>query len=57
MFGRPKNWLMLDGLRVRGMSEVVIHVSLSLISMLVVAVTAVRTSVPHLVRCIKRFVE
>jgi len=57
MFGRAKNWLMLDGLRVRGLSEVVIHVSLSLISMLVVAVTAVRTSVPHLVRCIKRFVE
>jgi transposase len=57
MFGRAKNWLMLDGLRVRGMSEVVIHVSLSLISMLAVAVTAVRIGVPRLVRCIKRFVE
>jgi transposase len=57
MFGRAKNWLMLDGLRVRGLAEVVIHVSLSLISMLAVAVTAVRLGTPRLVRCIKRFVE
>jgi transposase len=57
LFGRAKNWLMLDGLRVRGLTEVVIHVSLSLISMLAVAVTAVRIGVPRLVRCIKRFVE
>jgi hypothetical protein len=57
MFGRAKNWLMLDCLRVRGLTEVAIHVSLSLISMLVVAVTAVRVGVPRLVRCIKRFVE
>ena len=57
LFGRAKNWLMLDGLRVRGLAEVVIHVSLSLISMLAVAVTAVRLGTPRLVRCIKRFVE
>ena len=57
LFGRAKNWLMLDDLKVRGLAEVVIHVSLSLISMLAVAVTAVRTGVPRLVRCIKRFVE
>ena len=57
MFGRAKNWLMLDGLRVRGLMEVVIHVSLSMISMLAVAVTAVRLGKPRLVRCIKRFVE
>ena len=57
MFGRAKNWLMLDGLRVRGLTEVVIHVSLSMISMLAVAVTAVRLGTPRLVRCIKRFVE
>jgi transposase len=57
LFGRAKNWLMLDGLRVRGLEEVVIHVSLSLISMLAVAVTAVRLGAPRLVRCIKRFVE
>jgi hypothetical protein len=31
LFGRVKNWLMLDGLRVRGLAEVCIHVSLSLI--------------------------
>jgi transposase len=57
LFGRAKNWLMLDSLRVRGLTEVVIHVSLSLISMLAVAVTAVRLGTPRLVRCIKRFVE
>ena len=57
LFGRAKNWLMLDRLWVRGLAEVCIHVSLSLISMLAVAVTAVRSGVPRLVRCIKRFVE
>ena len=57
MFGRAKNWLMLGDLRVRGLAEVVIHVSLSMISMLAVAVTAVRLGTPRLVRCIKRFVE
>ena len=57
LFGRAKNWLMLDGLRVRGLTEVGIHISLSLISMLAVAVTAARLGVPRLVRYIKRFVE
>jgi len=57
LFGRAKSWLMLGDLRVRGLAEVVIHVSLSLISMLAVAVTAVRLGTPRLVRCIKRFVE
>jgi transposase len=57
LFGRAKNWLLLDRLRVRGLTQVTIHVSLSLISMLAVAVTAVRTGTPRLVRCIKRFVE
>jgi transposase len=57
LFGRAKNWLLLDGLRVRGLTQASIHVSLSLISMLAVAVTAVRLGVPRLVRCIKRFVE
>ncbi len=57
LFGRAKNWLLLDCLRVRGMTQVSIHVSLSLISMLAVAVTAVRSGMPRLVRCIKRFVE
>jgi transposase len=57
LFGRAKDWLLLDCLRVRGLAQVSIHVSLSLISMLAVAVTAVRLGVPRLVRCIKRFVE
>jgi transposase len=57
LFGRAKEWLMLDGLRVRGLSQVVIHVSLSLISMLAVALSAVKLGSPGLVRCIKGFVE
>ena len=57
LFGRAKEWLLLDGLRVRGLTQVSIHVSLSLISMLAVAVSAVRLGSPGLVRCIKRFVE
>jgi hypothetical protein len=57
LFGRAKEWLMLDGLRVRGLAQVRIHVSLSLISMLAVAVSAVRLGSPSLVRCIKGFVE
>jgi hypothetical protein len=57
LFSRAKDWLLLDGLRVRGLTQASIHVSLSLISMLAVAVTAVRLGVPRLVRCIKRFVE
>jgi hypothetical protein len=57
LFGRAKDWLLLDCLRVRGMTQVSIHVSLSLVSMLAVAVTAVRSGMPRLVRCIKRFVE
>jgi transposase len=57
LFGRAKEWLLLDGLRVRGLTQVSIHVSLSLISMLVVALSAVRLGRPGLVRCIKGFVE
>jgi len=57
LFGRAKEWLLLDGLRVRGLAQVEIHVSLSLISMLAVAWSAVRLGSPSLVRCIKGFVE
>jgi hypothetical protein len=57
LFGRAKEWLMLDSLRVRGLAQVGIHVSLSLISMLAVALSAVRLGFPGLVRCIKGFVE
>ena len=56
LFGRAKEWLLLDGLRVRGLTQVSIHVSLSLISMLAVALSAVRLGRPGLVRCIKGFV-
>jgi len=55
LFGRAKEWLLLDGLRVRGLAQVSIHVSLSLISMLAVAYTAVRIGRPGLVRSIKYF--
>jgi transposase len=57
LFGRAKEWLMLDDLRVRGLTQVTIHVSLSLISMLAVALSAARLGTPRLVRCIKGFVE
>jgi hypothetical protein len=57
LFGRAKEWLLLDGLRVRGLTQVSIHVALSLISMLAVAPSAVRLRSPNLVRCIKGFVE
>ena len=57
LFGRAKEWLLLGGLRVRGLAQVAIHVSLSLISMLAVALSAVRLGSPGLVRCIKGFVE
>ena len=55
LFGRAKEWLLLDGLGVRGLTQVSIHVSLSLISMVAVAVSAVREGTPGLVRCVKRF--
>ena len=57
LFGRAKEWLLLDGLRVRGLAQVGIHISLSLISMLAVALSAVRSSSPGLVWYIKGFVE
>jgi hypothetical protein len=48
---------MLDGLRVRDLPQVSIHVSLSLILMLAIALSTVRLGFPGLVRCIKDFVE
>ena len=56
LFGRAKEWLLLDGLRVRGLSQVTIHVALSLSSMLAVALAAVGLRRPDLVRGIKHFV-
>jgi len=55
LFSRAKEWLLLDGLRVRGLCEVTIHVALSLIAMLAVAFAAVGFSRPDLVRSIKHF--
>lgn len=50
-------WLMLDGLRVRGLAKVIINVTLNIISMIAVAVSAVRLGSLGLGRCIKCFVE
>jgi transposase len=55
LFGRAKEWLLLDGLRVRGLGQVTIHVALSLVSMLAVALAAVGLRRPDLVRGIKHF--
>jgi hypothetical protein len=57
LFGRAKEWLLLDGLRVRGLTQVGIHVSLRLISMLAVTLASVGLGSPGRVRCIKGFVE
>jgi len=49
LFGRAKGWLLLDGLRVRGLGQVAIHVALSLSAMLAVACAAAGFSRPDLV--------
>ncbi len=56
LFGRAKEWLLLDGLRVRGLAQVSIHVALSLTAMLAVACAAVGLGRSDLVRGIKHFV-
>jgi hypothetical protein len=50
LFGRAEEWLLLDGLRVRGLGQVTIHVTLSLVSMLAVALAAVGLRRPDRVR-------
>jgi transposase len=55
LFSRAKEWLMLDGLRVRGLQQVAIHAALSLTAMLAIALTAVRHRQPGLTRSIKHF--
>jgi transposase len=57
LFGRAKEWLLLDGLRVRGLAQVSIHVALSLAAMLAVACAAVGLGRSDLVRGIKHFTE
>jgi transposase len=55
LFGRAKEWLLLDHLRVRGLEQVFIHACLSFSAMLTVALTAVRQNNPRLIRSIKHY--
>ena len=55
LFGRAKEWLLLDHLRVRGLEQAFIHACLSFSAMLIVALTAVRQHKPNLVRSIKHY--
>ena len=56
MFGRSKEWLLLDHLRLRGLEQAFIHAGLSFLAMLVVALSAVMQHKPGLVRSIKHYV-
>jgi len=55
LFSRAKEWLMLGGLMVRGLQQVSIHAALSFTAMLAIALTAVRSRQPGLMRRIKHF--
>jgi len=55
LFSRAKEWLMPSSLRVRGLEQVSIHISLSLTAMLAVAVTAIQEKKPRLIRRIKHY--
>jgi len=55
MFGRAKEWLLLDHLRVRGLEQAFIHTCLSFSAMLTVALTAIRQHNPNLIRSIKHY--
>jgi len=55
VFGRAKEWLLLDHLRVRGLEQAFIHACLSFSAMLTVAITAVRQHKPNLIRSIKHY--
>lgn len=55
LFSRAKEWLLLSSLRVRGLEQVSIHVSLSLTAMLAVAVAAIQEKKPRLIRRIKHY--
>ena len=56
LFGRAKEWLLLDHLRVRGLEQAFIHACLSFSAMLTIALTSVRLHKPNLVRSIKHYV-
>jgi len=55
LFSRAKEWLMLDGLRVRVLKQVFIHVALAFTAMLAVALAAVQGEQSSLMRMIKHF--
>ena len=55
VFGRAKEWLLLDHLRVRGLEQAFIHACLSFSAMLIIALTAVRQHKPSLIRSIKHY--
>ena len=55
LFSRAKEWLMLDDLKFRGLEQAFIHVCLSFIAMLAVALAAVRGCEPRLMRSMKHF--
>ena len=55
VFGRAKEWLLLDHLRVRGLKQAFIHASLSFTAMLTIALTAIRQGKPGLIRSIKHY--
>ena len=55
MFGRTKEWLLLDHLRVRGLEQAFIHACLSFSAMLAVALTAVMQHNPSQIRSIKHY--
>jgi len=55
VFSRAKEWLLLDGLRVRGLEQAFIQACLSFSAMLTVALTAARQRQPRLIRSIKHY--
>jgi transposase len=55
MFGRAKEWLLLDHLRVRGVEQAFIHTCLCFSAMLTIALTAIQQHKPNLIRSIKHY--
>ena len=57
LFSRAKEWLMLDGLRVRGLEQVGIHATLCFTAMLATAHAAILGKNPGLMRSVKHFTD
>ncbi|MCJ7573446.1 hypothetical protein MUO93_04180 [Candidatus Bathyarchaeota archaeon] len=55
LFSHAKEWLMLDDFRVKGLEQASIHVCVSFTVMLAIALAAVRSQQPGLMRRIKHF--